>query len=84
LGKPPHFDGKDYPKWAYDMQMHLYGLHPSLWKIVVVGVTIPAEGEALTIEHEKTSTATYKQQESSWDPCVPKNSTRVGTSKLPR
>jgi hypothetical protein len=28
LGKPPHFDGKDYPKWPYDMQMHLYGLHP--------------------------------------------------------
>jgi hypothetical protein len=53
LGKPPHFDVKDYPKWAYDMQMHLYGLHPSLWKIVVVGVTIPAEGEALTIEHEQ-------------------------------
>jgi hypothetical protein len=53
LGKPPHFDGKDYPKWAYDMQMHLYGLHPSLWKIVVVGVTIPDEGEALTIEHEQ-------------------------------
>jgi hypothetical protein len=53
LGKPPHFDGKDYPKWAYDMQMHLYGLHPSLWKIVVVGVTIPTKGEALTIEHEQ-------------------------------
>jgi hypothetical protein len=53
LGKPPHFDGKDYPKWAYDMQMHLYGLHPYLWKIVVVGFTIPAEGEALTIEHEQ-------------------------------
>jgi hypothetical protein len=53
LGKPPHLDGKDYPKWGYDMQMHLYGLHPSLWKIVVVGVTIPAEGEALTIEHEQ-------------------------------
>jgi hypothetical protein len=51
LGKPPHFDGTDYPKWAYDMQMHLYGLHPSLWKMVVVGVIIPAEGEALTIEH---------------------------------
>jgi hypothetical protein len=33
--------------------MHLYGIHPSLWKIVVVGVTIPAEGEALTIEHEQ-------------------------------
>jgi hypothetical protein len=39
LGMPPHFDGKDYPKWAYDMQIHLYGLHPSLWKIVVVGVS---------------------------------------------
>jgi hypothetical protein len=52
-GKPPRFGGKDYPKWAYDMQMHLYGLHPSLWKIVVVGVTVPTEGEALTIEHEE-------------------------------
>jgi hypothetical protein len=30
LGKPLHFDGKDYPKWDYDMKMHLYGLHPSL------------------------------------------------------
>jgi hypothetical protein len=29
LGKLPHFDGKDYPKWSYDMQMHLYGVHPS-------------------------------------------------------
>jgi hypothetical protein len=53
LGKPPHFDGKDYPKWAYDIQIHLYGLHPSLWKIVVVGVTMPAKGETLTIEHEQ-------------------------------
>jgi hypothetical protein len=53
LGKPPHFDGKDYPKWAYDMQMHLYGLHLSLWKIVVIGVSIPAEGEDLTIKHEQ-------------------------------
>jgi hypothetical protein len=35
------------------MQMHLYGLHPSFWKIVCIGVTISAEGEALTIEHEQ-------------------------------
>jgi hypothetical protein len=35
------------------MQMHLYELHPSLWKNVCVGVTIPAEGEALTIAHER-------------------------------
>jgi hypothetical protein len=33
------------------MKMHFYGLHPSLWKIVVVGVTILAEEQALTIEH---------------------------------
>jgi hypothetical protein len=33
--------------------MHLYRLHPSLWKIVVVGVTISAEGEALTLENER-------------------------------
>jgi hypothetical protein len=84
LGKPPHFDGKDNPKWAYDMQMHLYGLHPSIWKIVVVCVTIPAEGEALTLDMSKTSTATCKQQELSQDPCVLKNSTRFGISKLPR
>jgi hypothetical protein len=35
------------------MQMHLYGLHHSLWKIVVVGVTIPGKGESLTLEHEQ-------------------------------
>jgi hypothetical protein len=35
------------------MQMHLNRLHPSLWKIVAVGVTIPTEGEALTIEYEQ-------------------------------
>jgi hypothetical protein len=49
----PHFDGKDYPKWVYDMQMHLYRLHTSFWKIVCIGVTIPAEGEALMLEHEQ-------------------------------
>ena len=31
--------------------MHLYGLHPSLWLIVNVGVTIPKEGEVPTLEH---------------------------------
>jgi hypothetical protein len=33
LGKSPFFDGMDYPKWSYDMKMHLYGLHPSIWKL---------------------------------------------------
>jgi hypothetical protein len=53
LGKPPHFYGKDYLKWAYDMYMHLYGLDPSLWKSVCIGVTFPIEGEAPTLEHEQ-------------------------------
>uniref|UniRef100_K3Y2I0 DUF4219 domain-containing protein n=1 Tax=Setaria italica TaxID=4555 RepID=K3Y2I0_SETIT len=44
LGKPPYFDGTDYPKWAYDMKTHLYGLHPSIWEVVVVGVTPPKNG----------------------------------------
>jgi hypothetical protein len=44
LAKPPFFDGMDYPKWSYDMKMHLYGLHPSIWEVVVVGVTPPSIG----------------------------------------
>jgi hypothetical protein len=34
----------DYPKWSYDMKMHLYGLHPSIWEVVVVGVTPTTDG----------------------------------------
>ena len=30
LGRAPYFDGTDYPKWAFVMKMHLYGLHPSV------------------------------------------------------
>jgi hypothetical protein len=44
LGKPPFFGGTDYPKWSYDMKMHLYGLHPSIWEVVVVSVTPPTNG----------------------------------------
>jgi hypothetical protein len=44
LGQPSFFDGTDYPKWAYDMKMHLYGFHPSIWEVVVVGVTPPTNG----------------------------------------
>jgi hypothetical protein len=40
MGKVPHFDGSDYARWSDDMKMYLYGLHPSLWTIVVVGVWI--------------------------------------------
>jgi hypothetical protein len=84
LGKSRHFDGKDYPKWAYDMQMHLYGLHPSLWRLWLYVLQYPPKERPSQLSMSKTSTATCKQQESSRDPCVPKNSTRFGTSKLPR
>jgi hypothetical protein len=41
LGKPPHFDGKDYSHWSYQMQYYLFGLHPSIWDIVENGMNIP-------------------------------------------
>ena len=44
LGRAPYFDGMDYPKWAFDMKMHLYGLHPLVWEVVCVGVTPPVNG----------------------------------------
>jgi hypothetical protein len=34
----------DYPKWSYDIKMHLYELHPSIWEVVVVVVTPPTNG----------------------------------------
>ena len=50
LGHAPYFDGTDYPKWAFDMKMHLYGLHPLVWEIVCVGVTPPAKDMPPTAE----------------------------------
>jgi hypothetical protein len=44
LGKSPFFDRTDYSKWSYDMKMHLYGLHPSIWEVMVVGVTLLMHG----------------------------------------
>jgi hypothetical protein len=34
LGKPPHFDGEDYPFWSHKMCSHLFSLHPSIWEVV--------------------------------------------------
>jgi hypothetical protein len=34
LGKPPHFDGKDYAFWSHKMCSHLFSLHPSIWEVV--------------------------------------------------
>ena len=44
LGRAPYFNGMDYPKWAFDMKMHLYRLHPSVREVVCVGVTPPVNG----------------------------------------
>jgi hypothetical protein len=38
LGKPPHFDGEDYPFWSHKMHSHLFSLHPSIWEIVENGM----------------------------------------------
>jgi hypothetical protein len=38
LGKPPHFDGKDYLFWSHKMRSHLFSLHPSIWEIVENGM----------------------------------------------
>jgi hypothetical protein len=38
LGKPPHFDGKDYSFWSHKMRSHLFSLHPSIWEIVENGM----------------------------------------------
>jgi hypothetical protein len=38
LGKPPHFDGKDYSFWSHKMSSHLFSLHPSIWEIVENGM----------------------------------------------
>ena len=70
LGRAPYFDGTDYPKWAFDMKMHLYGLHPSIWEVVCVGV-IPSVNGVPTAEQAQ-------------EYFVSKNSTRSAMLRLPR
>jgi hypothetical protein len=33
LGKPPHFDGKNYPYWKIRMSAHLQGIDSRVWEI---------------------------------------------------
>jgi hypothetical protein len=35
LEKPLFFDKMDYPKWSYDMKMHLYKLQPLFGKLLL-------------------------------------------------
>ena len=43
-----YFDGTNYSKWIFDIKMHLYGLDPSVWKVVCVGVTPPVNSVSTT------------------------------------
>jgi hypothetical protein len=50
LGKVPILEGSNYDEWANKMKYHLFGVHPSLWEIVNVGITPPKAGEDITPE----------------------------------
>jgi hypothetical protein len=34
LGKPPHFDGEDYPLWSHKMRSHIFSLHPAFGRLL--------------------------------------------------
>ena len=38
LGKVLILEGSNYDEWANKMKYHLFGVHPSLWEIVNVGI----------------------------------------------
>jgi len=52
-GKAPFFDGTHYAAWRHKMKMHLFSLHPSVWKVVVIGLDIPDEDVVHTLEQEQ-------------------------------
>jgi hypothetical protein len=47
---PPCFDGLDYTKWKYSMNMHLISLNPSVWTVVCANVDSPKENEVPDFE----------------------------------
>jgi hypothetical protein len=44
IGKPPQFDGDDYPFWSHKMRSHLISLHSSIWEIVEIGMHFDSSG----------------------------------------
>src|SRR5579871_2333623 len=50
LGKVPILEGSNYDEWANKMKYHLFGVHPSLWEIVNIGIQLPKEEDVLTPE----------------------------------
>jgi hypothetical protein len=61
LGKPPHFDGEDYSFWSHKMCIHLFSLHPSIWKIVENGMHFDSTDNHVFINEQmhKNAQATY-------------------------
>ena len=49
-GKVPTLTFGNYDEWAEKLSFHLIGLNPSLWELVLVGPTLPKEGEDTTPE----------------------------------
>jgi hypothetical protein len=43
IGKAPHFNGTNNPKWRYSMKTHLISLNLSVWTIVHIGVDFQDE-----------------------------------------
>jgi hypothetical protein len=52
LGKPPHFDGKDYRFWSHKMRSHLFSLHPSIWEIVENGMHFDSTDSPMFINEQ--------------------------------
>jgi hypothetical protein len=52
LGKPPHFDGKDYSFWSHKMRIHLFSLHPSIWEIVENGMHFDSTDNPVIINEQ--------------------------------
>jgi hypothetical protein len=44
IGKPPQFDGDDYPFWSHKMRSHLISLNSSIWEIVEIGMHFDSSG----------------------------------------
>jgi hypothetical protein len=45
VGKVSHFDGTNYTKWKYGMNMQLISLNMSVWKVVCIYVDFSDEGD---------------------------------------
>src|SRR6266540_2463110 len=48
LGKAPILDGLNYTDWINKMKLHLIALHPSLWEVVNVGVSMPKSDDEVS------------------------------------